>query len=176
MHLAGLAGMPRRVVTYRAGDGVTLWNQLSTIGAFLLTVGLLIGLYDLLHAWRSGPRATDDPWGGDTLEWATASPPRPFNFARIPIVGGRHPLWQESGVTESELVLADGHQALGTTPVDAAPLDVLDMPRASWSPLLFALGLMGASYGLLLEWPVLVVVGAVVAVGGLVRWHVRSDR
>jgi len=177
MHISGLRGMPRRVATYLPSDGVTLWNRLSTIGAVLFAIGLLMGLGDIAVSLRRGRRAGPDPWRADTLEWATTSPPRPFNFARIPRILSRHPLWDESSDTlRGQLVLPDGHQALGTTSLEAGAEDVLDMPRESWSPLLLALAAAGVFYGLLLEWPVLVGVAVAAGIAAMVLWHARSDR
>jgi cytochrome c oxidase subunit 1 len=86
--LAGVAGMPRRYATYPAA--FRLDNRLSTIGAFVLTLGLLLALWGFVASLtRRGQRAPANPWGGATLEWATPSPPAHDNFARTP--RGRSP-------------------------------------------------------------------------------------
>jgi cytochrome c oxidase subunit 1 len=74
-HLLGLHGMPRRVYTYPAAMGWGTLNLISSIGALLLGIGGLLLLYNVLRSAASGAAAGDDPWGGETLEWATASPP-----------------------------------------------------------------------------------------------------
>lgn len=81
-YILGFLGMPRRYFTYP--DGLAGWNLLnfiSTIGAFLLLVGGLVWVYLMWKSLRSGPKATDNPWSGSTLEWATSSPPPAYNFA-----------------------------------------------------------------------------------------------
>src|SRR5205823_8587954 len=70
MHILGLLGMPRRVYTYPAGFGWTFLNFLESIGAYVLTVGLLLIAGNLLVSFFRGVAVGADPWGGDTLEWA----------------------------------------------------------------------------------------------------------
>src|SRR3954469_11501849 len=93
MHWSGLMGMPRRVYTYDAGQGWEMFNQMSTWGAYILFVGLLIFVYNFFVVGRRGEIAGNDPWGAGTLEWSIPSPPPEYNFARIPKVTSRLPLW-----------------------------------------------------------------------------------
>jgi cytochrome c oxidase subunit 1 len=92
-HELGLRGMPRRVVTYGAGDHLTFLNRLSTAGAFLVGVSTLPFLWNLWVSWRKPVAAGDDPWEGHTLEWATTSPPPPHNFSSLPPIRSDRPLW-----------------------------------------------------------------------------------
>jgi cytochrome c oxidase subunit 1 len=92
-HELGLRGMPRRVVTYGAGDHLTFLNRLSTAGAFLVGVSTLPFLWNLWVSWRKPVVAGDDPWEGHTLEWATTSPPPPHNFSSLPPIRSDRPLW-----------------------------------------------------------------------------------
>jgi len=91
-HSAGLAGMPRRIYDYDAGLGVTDYNLISTIGAFVLGVGVVITFVNIVVSLRSGKRAGNDPWQGNTLEWFTTSPPPPNNFDVIPRVRSVEPM------------------------------------------------------------------------------------
>jgi hypothetical protein len=93
MHYSGLLGMPRRIYTYDADQGYTLFNQMSSIGTAILGIGVGITLYNLVHSWFKGDRAAADPWGGGTLEWSIPSPPPEYNFAELPKVTSRYPVW-----------------------------------------------------------------------------------
>jgi cytochrome c oxidase subunit I len=92
MHMLGLLGMPRRQWTYHEGLGWTVYNFIETIGAFIIALGVLIFIINLVVSFRSGARAGADPWDAWTLEWATASPPPEYNFVKTPVVRSRRPL------------------------------------------------------------------------------------
>jgi cytochrome c oxidase subunit I len=93
MHFSGLAGMPRRIYTYDAGQGWEIFNKTSTWGAYMLAVGMVIFVYNFFRSMKNGAVAGNDPWGAPTLEWSIPSPPPEYNFARIPKVTSRLPLW-----------------------------------------------------------------------------------
>ncbi|MGH9228839.1 MAG: cytochrome c oxidase subunit I [Acidimicrobiales bacterium] len=95
-HILGLDGMPRRVADYLDSDGFTGLNQISSIGAFLLATSTLPFLWNALQTLRGrlGTVAGDDPWGAQTLEWTTSSPPPPENFAGpLPPIRSQRPAW-----------------------------------------------------------------------------------
>lgn len=93
MHIAGLLGMPRRIYTYSADTGWTIWNQLATAGAVILAISVAFFLWNLVYSLWRGEKAGPDPWDAWTLEWATTSPPAPYNFETVPQVTSRRPLW-----------------------------------------------------------------------------------
>jgi cytochrome c oxidase subunit I len=93
MHIPGLLGMPRRIYTYEAGRGWDIWNLICTIGVFFQIVATLIFIGNLLWSYFNGKAAGNDPWDAWTLEWSTSSPPTEYNFAKIPVVKSRRPLW-----------------------------------------------------------------------------------
>ena len=91
-HSAGLTGMPRRVYDYSDELGVSLYNLISTLGAFVLGIGVLVTAVNVIVSLKSGKRAGNDPWQGNTLEWFTSSPPPPNNFDVIPRVRSVEPM------------------------------------------------------------------------------------
>ena len=102
MHWTGLLGMPRRVFTYSADLGVTHLNQMSSLGGAIQALGFLVFFANFFYSLKRGPKAPTNPWGGATLEWATTSPPEDYNFAKIPTVNTREPLWLEREQIESQ--------------------------------------------------------------------------
>jgi cytochrome c oxidase subunit I len=91
-HSAGLSGMPRRVYDYPDHSGLTAYNLISTIGSFILGVGVLVTVINVLVSLRRGKTAGNDPWHGNTLEWFTQSPPPENNFDVVPRVRSVEPM------------------------------------------------------------------------------------
>lgn len=146
MHISGLLGMPRRVYTYPADMGWSTLNLITTIGSFVLAIGLLVTLINVVRSLRVGKVAGPNPWDADTLEWSISSPPPPYNFVVIPTVASRSPLWEErlgegSSTPKRGLVLDHGKETLGTTMLDAVPDVIVKMPDDSLAPLLLSLAL-----------------------------------
>ncbi|HLF26856.1 MAG TPA: cytochrome c oxidase subunit I [Anaerolineae bacterium] len=103
MHLLGLLGMPRRIADYDPGFGWTRYNNLSTIGAFLVAASIGVFLINLYLSHERREPAGADPWEANTLEWYTASPPPVYNFETIPAVHSERPLRDmRLGYTEPE--------------------------------------------------------------------------
>jgi cytochrome c oxidase subunit I len=91
-HSIGLLGMPRRVYDYSEALDVGIYNLLSTIGAFILGVGVIVTCVNVLISLKHGKKAGNDPWKGNTLEWFTQSPPPPNNFDVVPRVRSVEPM------------------------------------------------------------------------------------
>ena len=100
MHFLGLNGMPRRTFTYDANMGWNQANMVSTIGAFLLGIGLLVYLINLIYAYRKGPASGRDPWDARTLEWSLITPVPEYNFAVVPTVHALDTFWYEKNHRE----------------------------------------------------------------------------
>ncbi|HUF85359.1 MAG TPA: cytochrome c oxidase subunit I [Acidimicrobiia bacterium] len=92
-HELGLRGMPRRVNDYKESDGFTTLNVISTVGAFIIAIAVMVFAVNLWRSRRRGEPAGDDPWGGQTLEWATSSPPPEHNFDSLPPIRSERPVW-----------------------------------------------------------------------------------
>jgi cytochrome c oxidase subunit 1 len=93
MHIPGILGMPRRIYTYEPQRGWDTLNLIVTIGAFIQGLAVLIFVWNLISSYRKGALAGNDPWDAWTLEWSVSSPPPAYNFATIPVVASRRPLW-----------------------------------------------------------------------------------
>lgn len=135
MHFAGLYGMPRRIYTYDAGQGWEVFNLLSSIGVALQGIGMLVFLYNFITSWRSGEKAGNNPWGAPTLEWALPSPVPDYNFAHIPTITSRYPLWDQKA---EELVKSEAETTVGGRLKTAAELGI-PMPFPTIKPLVAAL-------------------------------------
>jgi len=93
MHIPGLLGMPRRIYTYEPGRGWDSWNLIVTVGVFFQAAAILVLFVNLLWSYSRGAHAGSDPWDAWTLEWSVPSPPPTYNFASIPTIRSRRPLW-----------------------------------------------------------------------------------
>ncbi len=91
-HSAGLSGMPRRVYDYSGDLGVGGYNMISTIGSFMLGIGVLLTVINALRSYKHGKVAGNDPWKGNTLEWYVQSPPPVNNFDIVPRVRSVEPM------------------------------------------------------------------------------------
>jgi cytochrome c oxidase subunit I+III len=181
MHLAGLAGMPRRVATYADGLGWNLWNALSTAGAFVLAAGAAIALLDLLRIVLLDKRPHGDPWQADSLEWL---PQGDYGARSIPQVGSREPLWArptlaaevEAGRHWLPGTVFGGRETLVTSPVHAQLRQLLRLPGDGWAPFVAAAGTAGFFLLLTVGWILAATGAGIVALAALVHWLWAADR
>ncbi len=178
MHIVGLIGMPRRDYTYPPGLGWGGYNLLETIGGYITAIGILMIAVNLLVSLRRGAPAGPDPFGGDTLEWSTTSPPPVYNFAVIPEVSSPYAMWDikdrerdRARLERGDMTLQQGHETVATTVVDGEWDEILDMP--SDSPWPFALGVAVAGlFGMLLGGHLFAAgVFALLAAVAIAKWH-----
>jgi len=171
-HALGLMGMPRRVHSYPAEMGWGTLNLVSTVGAFVLGTGFAVFGWNAWRSARRGAAAGADPWGASTLEWATASPPENFNFAHVPVVASRQPLWDAppDGVPVVVGLRSDRREVLITRTLDAAPDCKLVLPGPTAVPLFTTLAVSVSFFGVLFS-PWWVPVGGVLTYAMLVVWN-----
>jgi cytochrome c oxidase subunit 1 len=93
MHFMGLEGMPRRVDTYDATGVLPLLNAIATAGSYLMAVGVLVFLWNVIVSAFDRTPVGNDPWEANSLEWATTSPPPEHNFDRLPPIRSERPVF-----------------------------------------------------------------------------------
>jgi cytochrome c oxidase subunit I len=122
MHFAGISGMPRRVYTYPAGMGLELPNLLSSIGSLVVATAVILFVINMVKSLRFGRQAEANPWSGSSLEWDTTCPPDRYDFAHIPVVDSRTPLW-DAGEQRSVVhgLRVEDREVLLTTVMTAEP-------------------------------------------------------
>lgn len=134
-HFLGLMGMQRRIFTYLPNQGFDLLNLISTIGAFLMGVGVIVLLVNIALTARKPATAAGDAWeDGRTLEWAIPSPPPEYNFKQIPLVRGIDAFWKEKMAGNKEMTPAE-------------PEGPIHMPSATILPFVMSVGLFIAGLG-----------------------------
>jgi cytochrome c oxidase subunit I+III len=144
MHVLGFQGMPRRIYTYQHDMPWADLNLFVSASSAMLALGFLLFFIDAVRSARRGTPAGDNPWNASSLEWATASPPPSFNFARIPVVRSADPLWQDPDVLPVAGGLrADRRELIVSTVAEAQPQAREASPRNSIWPLWAALATTG---------------------------------
>jgi cytochrome c oxidase subunit I+III len=175
MHILGLHGMTRRIYTYVTESGWGNLNLLATIGAFLMGLGVLVFMINVIRSRSSGVVAGDNPWGASTLEWNSTSPPQCYNFLHIPTVRGRDPLWENPEETPVITGLNTfTREVLTTTLLDAAPEHRFELGIDSIWPLALAL-VVGGCFTALVFHPVALPIGAGLAWIVLSFWFWRGN-
>jgi cytochrome c oxidase subunit I len=159
-HFLGLMGMPRRVASYLEGQGLDNLNFISTIGAFFMAVAFIILLANIFVSRNE--KAVSDPWDGRTLEWATSTPVKEYNFAQTPVVRELDALWYEKMKGNKRLPVAE-------------PLGEIHMPNGSILPLIMSIGLFIASFGFIYHTYVISIIGIGITLGCMIIRSVKED-
>jgi len=162
MHFSGMLGMPRRIYTYDSGQGWDSYNLMSSIGAYMLAVATLIFFYNFFTSRKRGAIAGHNPWHAGTLEWSIPSPPPEYNFATLPQVTSRYPLW-EGGEVDLESARINAQEGKSAEELGIA------MPYSTIKPLIVAFGLITMFCGLMTT-HALIFIGAAILVGALYSW------
>jgi hypothetical protein len=152
-------------------------NMITSVGSFVFAIGVLLLFINVWKSLKAGAPAGANPWDAPTLEWATSSPPPPYNFAVIPTVASRHPLWEDRLGDEAAassisrgMLLDHGKETIGTSALDAAPDMILEMPEDSYAPVLLTVGLSILFVGMLAKLWLVVGTGVVLIAAALVFW------
>ncbi|HLS07888.1 cytochrome c oxidase subunit I [Lentibacillus sp.] len=166
-HFLGLMGMPRRYWVFLEGQGLDLGNQISTVGAFFMTFGVIVFLINIVYTAVKGEKAADDPWDGRTLEWAVASPPPHYNFKQTPLIRGLDALWIEKMEGKGR-------------PTPAEPLGDIHMPNSSFLPFMISLGLFIAGFGFIYQvdydWAYILLFGGMaIALASMLTRSLKDD-
>src|SRR5581483_4667801 len=170
MHILGLHGMPRRVYTYPSEMDWGTLNLIATIGAITITVSVVLFLVNVARSLRKGEIAGANPWHAGTLEWWTPSPPPPYNFAAIPVINSREPLWELDGVARRVEGLATrAREVLVTSALDAQPDHRTVFPNPTMWPLLSAVAVSALLIGSIFT-PWAVVWGLIPSAVALTIW------
>jgi cytochrome c oxidase subunit 1 len=167
MHILGLQGQPRRTSTYPAHMGWDLLNLVSSIGAFIIAIGFLVFLFNVVKS-RKNYITDPDPWDARTLEWGTSSPPPPHNFDADPQVTHLDEWWHRKYETDDrgKLKRRASFDYLADPDFDASSVH---LPSPSYWPIIVALGLPLIAYGLIFTYW-LAAVGGILLVGGIFGW------
>jgi len=180
MHITGLLGMPRRVYTYPAEMEWQVLNMVSTVGAFVFALGVVVFTVDLVRTQRRPSKPPGNPWNASTLEWL---PSEDYATRSIPLITSVDPLWEQPGL--SEQVEAGQHylpgtvtgkrETIATSPIGARPTYLMILPGDSWLPLIAAAGTAGFFLLLTVKLMWLAWTCGLVAVGCTMAWLWESD-
>jgi cytochrome c oxidase subunit I+III len=176
MHITGLVGMPRRVYTYPAGLGWDALNLVSTIGAFVIAAGVLLLLIDFARNFRmASEENAGNVWNAGTLEWL---PNGNYSNRSVPIVTSRDPLWDQPNLAKDVEAghyylpgaPTGGRETIVTSPIDARPQWLLQMPYPSWTHFVAAIATAGFFLLLTVKLVVPSFVCGLIAIAAIVRW------
>ena len=181
MHITGMLGMPRRVYTYEQGLGWDGLNLLSTVGAFVLALGIFIVLLDIALHLRVAGKVHANVWNAPTLEWL---PFHHYSMRSIPLVPDRDPLWAHPGlaaeVDHGQHYLpgtaSGARETIVTSPLTAQPQYLMILTGDSWLPLVAAAGTAAFFIFLTVKLVVPAIVGGGVALAAILKWLWETDR
>ena len=168
MHVSGMLGMTRRVYTYASSPGLDTANLLSTIGAYVFAVGFVVVLWNVIQSRVTGHIAGPNPWGAGTLEWLAESPPEDYNFAQIPIVNARDPLWT-NGVTAGP-AFDEARLTPRTSALDAELQRPIELPHENYWAVATSITLLVTFSALLIRSYWLFGIALAVTLFGVARW------
>jgi cytochrome c oxidase subunit I+III len=178
MHLTGLRGMTRRVFSYPADLGFDGLNLLSSVGAFVLALGIGIVVWDVLRPKKRQACSPRNPWNAGTLEWLAEMPMKPWGVRSIPEIDSRYPLWDQPNfvrdVDQGRFYLADAEEekreTLVTTPIDARPIQCQRVPGPTFIAFIAATLTGGIFIFGTFHWWWLSGISGALALGAIIAW------
>jgi cytochrome c oxidase subunit 1 len=162
MHFSGMLGMPRRIYTYDSGQGWDTFNLISSIGAYMLVISTTLFFYNFFRSRKVGPISGANPWEAGTLEWTIPSPVPDYNFATLPRVSSRYPLWEGN---DTDLADAKTNSQEGKTSEELG----IVLPYMTIKPMIVAGSMIVMFLGLITSRAVLFI-GAAAMVVALYSW------
>ncbi|MEY4229885.1 MAG: hypothetical protein RLZZ362_734 [Actinomycetota bacterium] len=184
MHIIGLQGQPRRMMNWteaRAGEGffnLGFWNRVASVGSFVLALGVLIFLINVVytHTSKKVGKAPLDPWDARSLEWMTSSPPKEHNFDSIPTVHALdeffHRKYEENPETGEIRKVATAEEILAD--MEAKADKHIHLPSPSYWPIILAIGLPIMAYGVIYT-RLLAVFGGVIILLAMFGWALEPS-
>ncbi len=182
MHILGLQGQPRRMYQWteaRAGEGFfnfAFWNLIASIGSFVLAVGILIFLINVLITIRNPQKSPLDPWNARSLEWMTTNPPKEHNFDVIPTVHHLddffHQKYEEDVVTNTMKQVRTAEEIMAEQERNADKH--IHMPSPSYWPIVLAFGLPVITFGVIYS-HLISVIGGVIVLFAAYGWALESS-
>jgi cytochrome c oxidase subunit 1 len=179
MHIIGLQGQPRRMyvtTAARAGDGffnISFWNLISSIGAFILAIGVGVFIVNIFWTSRKAEKAPLDPWDARSLEWMTTSPPKEHNFDAIPTVHHLDEFFHRKYEDRGEGEHHDFHKVATAEEILAdqeAKADAhIHMPSPSYWPIVISFGLPIIAYGVIFS-RLMIPIGLAIVLLGVYGW------
>jgi cytochrome c oxidase subunit 1 len=184
MHILGLQGQPRRMVvwpTKLTGSGffdLAFWNKVATLGSYILAIGIFLFLVNVFRTTRKGEKAPIDPWDARTLEWLTDSPPKEYNFERVPTVHALDEYFHrkyEEVETEHGMRLRKVRTGEELHAEEVANRDAhIELPAPSYWPIVLALGLPFIGYGIIFS-RYLAIFGGVLILLAMFGWALEPS-
>jgi cytochrome c oxidase subunit 1 len=174
-HMLGLMGMPRRVYTYGSDEGWDFWNLVSTIGVFVITLSILVFLWNVWRTQRRPADAPADPWDGRTLEWSIPSPTPVYNFGEVPTVHALDDFFHQKYTEDENGRLVRRPPEEQPDPERHAGVEGVHMPSPSFYPLVAAFGLPVIAYGMIYSAYFVAVIGGLITLSGLYAWAMEPS-
>jgi cytochrome c oxidase subunit 1 len=182
MHILGLQGQPRRMYQWteaRAGEGffnLAFWNLVSSIGSFVLAVGILLFLINVVITARNPTKSPLDPWNSRSLEWMTSNPPKEHNFDVIPTVHHLdeffHRKYEEDPATHTMRQIATAEEIMAEQERNADKH--IHMPSPSYWPIVLAGAVPIITFGMIYS-HLIAVIGGVILLFSAFGWALEPS-